>query len=52
MNIIALVLLVVAIVCFVAAAIGIQSRVQLGWIGLACFAGFFLARDLVVVAAG
>lgn len=36
------ILLVVAIILFILAGIGITSRVNLGWIGMAFFAGSFL----------
>jgi hypothetical protein len=38
-----LILLVIAVVCFIAAAIGVDvKQVSLGWVGLAFFAGSFL----------
>jgi hypothetical protein len=39
------ILLIIAIICFVLAAIGLKVDVSLVDIGLACFAGAFLVGD-------
>ena len=39
------ILLVIAVICFVLAAIGIDVKVSLVDIGLACFAGSFLVGN-------
>lgn len=36
------ILLIVAIILFILEAIGITSRISLGWLGMAFFAGSFL----------
>ncbi len=43
------VLLLIAIVLFVLAAVGADlGRLAVGWLGLACFAGAFLAPDTAI----
>lgn len=37
-----LILLIVAIVLFILRAIGINTRIDLGWLGMAFFAGAFI----------
>jgi ABC-type amino acid transport system permease subunit len=39
-------LLVIAIICFIVAALGVNlDRISVGWVGLAFFAGSFLVED-------
>ena len=44
----AFILLLIAVICFVLSAFGVSTRVNLTALGLACFAGSFLAGGVAL----